>query len=95
MRSGVRSYTSLVQAHTHSFFQIVLPFRGALDIEIAGRGGRIDRDWAAVIGAGDRHAFSANQEANRFLVLDVREPEGASRTSDLLGRLAEQRSLPA
>lgn len=93
LKAGMRSYTSLVQAHTHSFFQIVLPSQGMLDIEIAGRGGRIDRDWAAVIGAGDRHAFSANQEANRFIVLDISESEGASGTRDLLVRLAEQRYL--
>lgn len=94
LKVSIRSYTSAAQAHTHSFFQIVLPSRGVLDIEIAGRGGRIDRDWAAVIGAGDRHAFSAAQEeANRFLVLDVSGPERAFGTSDLLGRLAEQRYL--
>lgn len=94
LKVSIRSYTSAAQSHTHSFFQVVLPSRGVLDIEIAGRGGRIDRDWVAVIGAGERHAFSASEEeANRFLVLDVSEPERASGTSELLGRLAEQRYL--
>jgi transcriptional regulator GlxA family with amidase domain len=93
LKAGIRSYTSLVQAHAHSFFQIVLPSRGALDIEIAGQSGRIDRDWAAVIGVGDRHAFSAATEGNQFFVLDVNEPERTSGTNDLLARLAERRYL--
>ena len=36
---GFRSYTLLVQAHTHPFFQIVLPSRGVPELDIAGRGG--------------------------------------------------------
>ena len=94
LEAGIRSYTPRAQAHTHPFFQIVLPSRGALDIEIAGRNGRIDRDWAAVIGAGERHAFSAVAGANRFLVLDVGRPERMpADVPDLLARLAERRYL--
>lgn len=91
---GFRSYTSLVKAHTHSFFQIVLPSRGVLELEIAGRGGRVDQDCAAVIGAGDRHAFSATAGTNRFLVLDVTEPERMSAgTANLLDSLSERRHV--
>lgn len=94
LQAGFRSYTSLVQAHTHPFFQVILPSRGVLDLEIAGRGGRIEGDCAAVIGTGDRHAFSAMTGANRFLVLDVTEPArlpANPATRDLLEKLAERR----
>jgi len=50
---------------------MVLPCRGVLELDIAGRGGRIERDCAAAIGIGERHAFSASGATNRFLVLDI------------------------
>ena len=87
-----KSYSALTEAHSHPFFQIVLPCRGVLDLEIAGRGGWIDTGRAAVIGAGEVHAFSARPETNRFLVLDVEASTVASRSSrDLLEKLAERR----
>jgi AraC-like DNA-binding protein len=91
---GFRSYTSLVEAHAHSFFQIVLPSRGVLELEIAGRGGRVDQDCAAIIGAGDRHVFSATAATNRFLVLDVTEPkwmQTGTSAGNLLDSLSERR----
>jgi AraC-like DNA-binding protein len=89
---GFRSYTSLVQAHTHPFFQLVLPSRGALELDIAGRGGRVHGGCAAVIGAGERHAFSAAAGTNRFLVLDVSAPAWTpTSTRNLLDKLSERR----
>jgi AraC-like DNA-binding protein len=68
---GFRSYTSAVQSHAHSFFQIVLPSCGGLDLEVAGRCGCVDSGCAGVIGVGERHAFSSAAKTNRFLVLDI------------------------
>jgi AraC-like DNA-binding protein len=94
-----KSYSALTEAHAHPFFQIVLPCCGVLELEIEGRGGRIDAGRAAVIGAGEVHAFSAHPTTNRFLVLDVVASTVASRSSkDLLDKLAERRyvtQLPA
>jgi hypothetical protein len=71
---------------------MVLPSRGVLELEIAGHGGRVNRDCAAVIGAGERHAFSAPAGANRFLVLSLAISESplASAGSEL-GKLSERR----
>lgn len=86
-----KSYSAQTEAHAHPFFQIVLPCCGVLELEIAGRGGRIDAGRAAVIGAGEVHAFSAHPTTNRFLVLDVEASTVASRSSrDLLEKLAER-----
>lgn len=87
-----KTYSALTETHSHPFFQIVLPCYGMLELEIAGWGGRIDAGRAAIIGAGEAHAFSARPETNRFLVLDVEASTVASRSSrDLLDKLAERR----
>ncbi|MCE5233639.1 MAG: AraC family transcriptional regulator [Mizugakiibacter sp.] len=82
-----RTYAATAATHSHAFHQVVLPWRGRLEIEIDGRGGRVDRDCAAVIGAGARHAFEA-RGANRFVVADLAADgeDGA-----LLARLGERR----
>lgn len=67
---SLRSYGTEVAAHRHAFHQLVLPRSGVLDMEIEGRGGRVERGSAAFIGAGERHAFHAGG-ANRFLVVDL------------------------
>jgi AraC-like DNA-binding protein len=70
----------------------VLLSRGVLELEIAGHGGRVDRDCAAVIGAGERHAFSAPTGANRFQVLDVAVSElPLASSGSQLGKLSERR----
>lgn len=87
-----RSYTSDIQAHSHSFAQLVLPTRGSLELNISGRSGYVDRSRIAVIGTGERHAFSAHAVDNRFLVLDVAAQSSLSRTSaELLEMMAERR----
>ena len=56
--------------HAHAFDQIVLPRRGVLEMEIDGRGGRVDPGRAAIVGPGARHAFAASGE-NLFVVADI------------------------
>jgi AraC-like DNA-binding protein len=82
---SLRSYGTEVAAHRHAFHQLVLPRAGVLDMEIEGRGGRIERGRAAFVGAGERHAFQA-RGANRFLVVDLPVERFEPRDESLLER---------
>ena len=65
-----RRYGQDAPAHAHAFDQIVLPRRGVLEMEIEGKGGRVDPGCAAVVPPGARHAFAASGE-NLFVVADI------------------------
>ena len=65
-----RRYGEGAPPHVHAFDQIVLPRRGVLEMEIDGRGGRVDPGRAAIVGPGVRHAFAASGE-NLFVVADI------------------------
>lgn len=65
-----RRYGEDAPPHAHAFDQIVLPRRGVLEMEIDGRGGRVDPGRAAVVPPGARHAFAASGE-NLFVVADI------------------------
>ena len=65
-----RRYGEDAPPHDHAFDQIVLPRRGVLEMEIEGRGGRVDPGRAAVVPPGARHAFAASGE-NLFVVADI------------------------
>lgn len=65
-----RRYGQNAPPHVHAFDQIVLPRRGVLEMEIDGRGGRVDPGRAAIVGPGARHAFAASGE-NLFVVADI------------------------
>ncbi len=65
-----RRYGRDAPPHVHAFDQIVLPRRGVLEMEIEGRGGRVDPGRAAIVGPGARHAFAASGE-NLFVVADI------------------------
>lgn len=66
----LRSYSSEPQLHNHLFHQIVLPRCGSLELEVAGRGGRVDQGQGAFIPAGETHIFSS-REYNKFIVFDI------------------------
>lgn len=67
----LRTYGGPQAAHRHpGHHQIVLPRTGTMDIEVDGRGGRVDLAHGAFVCAGATHAFEAGG-AHRFLVLDV------------------------
>lgn len=91
---SLRSYSGQVELHQHDFHQIVLPQSGSIEIEVDGRGGKVDASQGVVISAGARHAFLANTR-NRFLVLDVatdcgdaqRRTVASSNGSRLIGSL--------
>ena len=65
-----RSYGDTSHSHQHDFHQLVLPLEGALCLDIAGRGGVVDRQHLAVISAGDTHSYAASSD-NAFLVADI------------------------
>lgn len=65
-----RRYGEDAPPHVHAFDQIVLPRRGVLEMEIDGKGGRVDPGRAAVVPPGARHAFAASGE-NLFVVADI------------------------
>jgi AraC-like DNA-binding protein len=65
-----RRYGEDAPPHAHDFDQIVLPRRGVLEMEIDGKGGRVDPGRAAVVPPGTRHAFAASGE-NLFVVADI------------------------
>lgn len=65
-----RRYGTDAPPHVHEHDQIVLPRRGVLEMEIDGKGGRVDPGRAAVVPPGVRHAFAASGD-NLFVVADI------------------------
>lgn len=89
---AIRSYSGEVELHEHDFHQIVLPRSGVMDIEIDGRGGKVDSSRGAVIAAGARHTFQTNTH-DSFLVLDApaRCAEASNSTTRSLDPLSDKR----
>lgn len=89
---ALRSYSGEVELHEHDFHQIVLPQSGSMEIEVEGRGGKVDASQGVVISAGARHTFLANT-LNSFLVLDVSTSGGEAQEGTVasLARLNDKR----
>jgi AraC-like DNA-binding protein len=88
---SLRSYAARPLSHSHAFHQIVLPVAGALEMEVGGRGGRVEGCQAALVAAGQPHSCEAAGD-NRFLVLDwVMEDANADGDLSRLSDLAERR----
>lgn len=66
----IRSYATESAAHAHDHHQVVIPIRGAMEIEVDGKGGRLQRGARVFVPAGARHAFRGLGE-NRFVVVDL------------------------
>ena len=77
---ALRSYSGEVELHEHDFHQIVLSQSGSMEIEVDGRGGKVDASQGVVICADSRHTFLANTH-NNFLVLDVSTDRGEAHKS--------------
>jgi AraC-like DNA-binding protein len=92
---SLRSYAARPLCHSHAFHQIVLPVTGSLEMEVGGRGGRVEGCQAALVCAGQPHRCEAAGD-NRFLVLDW-VMEGADGDDDLsrLFDLAQRRPFLA
>jgi AraC-like DNA-binding protein len=67
---SIRNYRAEATLHRHDHHQIVLPHVGNLELEVAGRAGRVEQGVGAFIGAGATHAFLA-KGTNGFLVIDL------------------------
>ncbi|MGY1446978.1 helix-turn-helix domain-containing protein [Pseudomonas chlororaphis] len=78
---AMRSYSGQVELHHHDFPQIVLPQSGAMEIEVDGRGGKVDASQGVVIAPGARHSFLAERR-NTFLVLDLDSPGNEAPLAD-------------
>lgn len=78
---AMRSYSGQVELHHHNFPQIVLPQSGAMEIEVDGRGGKVDASQGVVIAPGARHSFLAERR-NTFLVLDLDSPGNEAPLAD-------------
>ncbi|MFS3134920.1 AraC family transcriptional regulator [Gluconacetobacter sacchari] len=70
MRADIRSYGGQGALCRHLHAQIVLPLEGALELEIAGKGGRLSQGLAGFVGVEVAHAEYARRR-NRFLVVDI------------------------
>jgi AraC-like DNA-binding protein len=80
---SLRSYGDAPLAHAHAHHQIVLGLEGRLEMEVAGRGGRVDAAGLVVVAGGESHSCRATG-ANRFLVLDWEGGEGADDEAERL-----------
>lgn len=93
-----RSYGPAGHTHSHDHLQLVLPLRGSLELEIDGRGGRLDTLHGAVIVPGAAHV-QAGSGHNRFLIVDCdsallqRSQLDQGRGRPFLGISAATRSL--
>ncbi|GCB06042.1 AraC family transcriptional regulator [Ralstonia sp. SET104] len=85
-----RTYGLAAPSHSHDFMQVVMPARGILEMDVDGRGGRVDTHHAALIPAGATHAFEATG-ANRFIVFDI---PGQTVEAPSLGGLADRVFFP-
>lgn len=85
-----RSYGADGVLHSHEHVQIVLPIQGEMDIEVDGRGERLDIARAAFVAPDVRHVQSADGP-NRFLIVDC---DLMDIGEDATERLRLQRFLP-
>jgi AraC-like DNA-binding protein len=66
----LRKYSAKNVAHSHDFYQWVLPIQGVLELEISKKAGYVANKQAAFIRIGETHCFASHSE-NEFLVLDA------------------------
>ncbi|WP_087026321.1 helix-turn-helix domain-containing protein [Thaumasiovibrio subtropicus] len=67
---SIRAYTKEMRSHHHQYHQLVLPLHGAIDIAIEHYQGIATPGDCVVIRAGQKHTFSADENA-RFIVADM------------------------
>ena len=67
---SIRHYGASHGSHSHDHFQILVGLHGTLELEVAGRGWRIDAGNGFVVPPGERHDFES-REGSSCLVLDT------------------------
>ena len=85
MLLSLRSYAGAGCSARHDFAQLVLPITGAMDVEIDGQQGLLDRGTAAFVDAETRHAECASVR-NGFLVFDFDAASIDSATREVFAR---------
>jgi AraC-like DNA-binding protein len=71
---SVRRYGAAPGRHTHDHFQVLWALDGRLDLEVEGRGLRLDSGQGHVLRPGERHDFEA-PHGSRCLVLDTADAQ--------------------
>lgn len=69
---SIRSYSTKPTTHAHSFNQLVLPLRGAIDITVGAFNGKVTPKECVIIKTNENHLFKAHMDA-RFVVADMNE----------------------
>jgi AraC-like DNA-binding protein len=72
---SLRSYRDVTLTHEHAFHQAVLALQGSLEMEVQGRGGRVEGCVLVAVAPGRLHSCRASGP-NRFLVLDWEGEDG-------------------
>lgn len=67
---SVRAYSRQKVGHAHSFYQLVLPLQGVINISVAGFTGSVGPSECVIIKPHEIHHFTAEENA-RFLVADL------------------------
>lgn len=70
---SLRRYGASPGSHSHDHFQILLGLSGTLELEVAGRGLRVESGSGCIIAPGDRHDFES-RSGSTCLVLDSAQP---------------------
>lgn len=68
---SLRAYGPAHGSHAHDHVQVLVGLDGVLELEVEGRGRRVDAGEAALVVPGDRHDFES-AAGSRCLVLDTR-----------------------
>lgn len=67
---SIRSYSSKPVSHSHSFYQLVLPLRGVINIRVGRLNSKVAPGECVVVKTNEEHLFTADVNA-RFVVADM------------------------
>jgi AraC-like DNA-binding protein len=67
---SIRSYNRDRRSHSHDFYQLVLPIKGVINIDVGVFSGKVAPGECVLINKNEMHHFTANREA-RFVVVET------------------------